>query len=87
MKNNIEVPVRLKYNIVMEIKIDKEWVKIEKGDVIGDGFEDGVVVNILVEDNEVEFGVWDGKEGWSLKLDDVKKVNGEFVRKSEVGDV
>ena len=58
----VEVPEELKYNIVMEIKIDKEWVKIEKGDVIGDGFEDGVVVNILVEDNEVEFGVWDGKE-------------------------
>jgi len=71
----------------MEIKIDKEWVKIEKGDVIGDGFEDGIVVSILVEDGEIEFGVSDMKEGWSLKLDDVKKVNGEWIRKSEVGDV
>ena len=85
--NKFAVPVELKYNIVMEIKIDKEWVKIEKGDVIGDGFEEGVVVNILVEDNEVEFGVWDGKEGWSLNLRDLKKVNGDWVRKSEEGDV
>ena len=64
----------------MEIKDKKgSWIKIDKGDVIGDGFEDGVVVSILVEDNEVEFGVYDGKEGWSLKLDDVKSVNGDKV--------
>ena len=71
----------------MEIKIDNEWVKIEKGDLISDGFEEGIVVSILLEDNEVEFGVFDGKEGWSLKECDVKKVNGDWIRKSEVGDV
>ena len=71
----------------MEIKINGDWVKIEKGDLIGDGFEEGVVVSILLEDNEVEFGVFDGKEGWSLKECDVKKVNGEWVRESVEGDV
>ena len=65
----------------MEIKIGKEWVKIEKGDLISDGFEEGIVVSILLEDNEVEFGMFDGKEGWSLKECDVKKVNGEWIRK------
>jgi hypothetical protein len=71
----------------MEIKIDNDWVKLEKGDVIGDESEEGIGVCILVEDGEIEFGVSDMKEGWSLKLDDVKKVNGEWIRKSEEGDV
>ena len=66
----------------MEIKDKKSgnWVKIEKGDMIGDGCEEGIVVCILVEDNEIEFGVSDVKEGWSLKLGDVKKVNGAEVK-------
>ena len=61
----------------MEIK-DKngEWVKIDKGDLIGDGFEEGVCVNILMDGGDVEFGVYDGKEGWSIHLRDVKNVNG-----------
>ena len=63
----------------MEIKINGDWVKIEKGDLIGDGFEEGVVVSILLEDNEVEFGVFDGKEGWSINRRDVKNVNGDNV--------
>ena len=64
----------------MEIKNKNgEWVKIEKGDMIGDGCEEGIVVCILVEDNEIEFGVFDGKEGWSLNLKDVKEVNGDKV--------
>ena len=64
----------------MEIK-DKNgnWVKIEKGDVVGDGFEDGVVVNILVDGGDMEFGVYDGKEGWSIHLREVKSVNGKEV--------
>ena len=64
----------------MEIKDKKgSWIKIEKGDIIGDGYEDGSVVSILVENGEIEFGVYDGKEGWSLKLNDVKEVNGDKV--------
>ena len=42
----IDFPEELKYNIVMEIKIDNEWVSVEKGDWISDGFEDGSVVDI-----------------------------------------
>ena len=87
MKNNIEVPVRLKYNIVMEIKIDNEWVSVEKGDWISDGFEDGSVVNIWKDGGDVWFSVYDGKEGWDLNLRELKKVNGDWVRKSEEGDV
>ena len=68
------------YNYIMEIKDKKgSWIKIEKGDVIGDESEEGIVVCILVEDGEIEFGVSDMKEGWSLKLEDVKKVNGDKV--------
>ena len=64
----------------MEIKDKKgSWIKIEKGDIVGDGYEDGSVVSILVENGEIEFGVYDGKEGWSLKLNDVKEVNGDKV--------
>jgi len=64
----------------MEIK-DKngEWVKIEKGDIVGDGYEEGSVVNILVDGNEIEVGVYDGKEGWSMSLKEVREVNGEKV--------
>ena len=68
------------YNKIMEIKNKSgNWVKIEKGDVIGDESEEGIVVCILVEDGEIEFGVSDMKEGWSLKLNDVKIVNGDKV--------
>ena len=64
----------------MEIK-DKngEYVKIEKGDIVGDGYEEGSVVNILVDGNEIELGVYDGKEGWSMSLKEVREVNGDKV--------
>ena len=64
----------------MEIK-DKngEWVKIEKGDVIGDGFEDGIVISILLDGADLEFGVSDMKEGWTVKLRDIQNVNGNDV--------
>ena len=72
----------------MEIKnVNGEWVKVEKGDMIGDGFEEGVCVSILVDGGDIEFGVYDGKEGWDLNLRELKKVNGDWVRKSEEGDV
>ena len=65
----------------MEIK-DKngEWVKIEKGDVIGDGFEDGIVISILFDGADLEFGVSDMKEGWTVKLRDIQNVNGNDVK-------
>jgi hypothetical protein len=64
----------------MEIKDKKgSWIKIEKGDLIGDGFEEGMVVDIRFEDKEVWFGVSDIKEGWSMSLKEVNFVNGDKV--------
>jgi hypothetical protein len=64
----------------MEIKDKKgEWVKIEKGDMIGDGYEEGIVVDIRFEDKEIMFGVSDLKEGWSMSLKEVNFVNGDKV--------
>jgi hypothetical protein len=71
----------------MEIKIDNEWVSVEKGDWISDGFEDGSVVSIREDGGDIWFGVYDGKEGWDMHLREVKKVNGDWVRKKEEGDV
>ena len=65
----VEVPLNSLYNIVMEIKIDK-------GDLISDGFEDGSVVDIRKDGGDLWFEVYDGKEGWSMHLREVKKVNG-----------
>tara|TARA_R110002051_G_scaffold315660_1_gene394325 strand:+ start:559 stop:762 length:204 start_codon:yes stop_codon:yes gene_type:complete len=64
----------------MEIK-DKngEYVKIEKGDIVGDGYEEGSVVSILVDNGVIELGVYDGKEGWSLSLKEIREVNGDKV--------
>tara|TARA_Y100000310_G_scaffold21139_1_gene20450 strand:+ start:38 stop:232 length:195 start_codon:yes stop_codon:yes gene_type:complete len=62
-------------------------IKIEKGDLVSDGFEDGVVVNIREDGGDVWYDVYDGKEGWSLHLRDVVKVNDEFVKDSIEGDV
>ena len=81
MRNiSLEVPEEFNYNYIMEIK-DKngEWVKIEKGDVIGDGFEDGIVISILLDGADLEFGVSDMKEGWTVKLRDIQNVNGNDV--------
>ena len=54
-------------------------IKIDKGDLISDGFEEGICVSVLKDGGDIEFGVWDGKEGWSINLREVKKVNGEDV--------
>ena len=76
----VEVPLNSLYNIVMEIK-DKNgnWIKFEKGDVIGDGFEEGMCVNIRKDEGDVWFDVYDMKEGWSINLREVKSVNGDKV--------
>ena len=64
----------------MEIKNKNgEWVKIEKGDVLSDGFEEGMVVDIRMDGGDMWFGVSDMKEGWSMHLRDVKSVNGDKV--------
>ena len=68
------------YNKIMEIKLKNgEWVKIEKGDWIGDGYEDGSVVNIWKDGGDMWFSVYDGKEGWDLNLRELKEVNGDKV--------
>ena len=73
----LEVPEEFNYNNIMEIK-DKSgsWVKIEKGDVISDGFEEGIVIDIRMDGSDLEFGVSDLKEGWTIHLRDVQNVNG-----------
>jgi hypothetical protein len=64
----------------MEIRDNNgEYVKIEKGDIVGDGYEEGSVVSILVDNGEIELGVYDGKEGWSMSLKEVNFVNGSKV--------
>ena len=61
----------------MEIKDSNgKWFKIEKGDVISDGFEDGIVVSILMDGGDLSFGVSDMKEGWSIHLRELKSING-----------
>lgn len=51
--------------------------KIEKGDLVGDGFEDGIVVDIVVDGGDVWYGVFDGKEAWKWNRRDIKEVNGK----------
>ena len=76
----VEVPGNSLYNIVMEIKNkNDEWVSIDKGDLISDGFEEGVCVSVLVDGGDIVFGVYDGKEGWSVNLREVDSVNGDKV--------
>jgi hypothetical protein len=53
-------------------KIDK----IEKGDLVSDGFEDGVVIDIVEDGGDVWYGVYDGKEAWKWHLREIKEVNG-----------
>ena len=66
----VDVPRNSLYNIVMEIKIDK-------GDLISDGFEEGMVCGIRKDGGDMWYDVWDGKEGWSMNLREIVKVNGE----------
>ena len=66
----VEVPLKRIQNIVMEIKIDK-------GDLISDGFEEGMVCGIRKDGGDMWYDVWDGKEGWSMNLREIVKVNGE----------
>ena len=78
--NKLEVPRIRYYNNIMIIKI-------EKGDLISDGYEDGVVVDIEMDGGDKWICVWDGKEAWKIHERDVVKVNDEFVKDSIEGDV
>jgi len=52
-------------------------IKIEKGDLISDGFEDGVVVDIEMDGGDKWICVFDGKEAWKMHERDIKEVNGK----------
>ena len=39
----------------------------------------GVCVSVLVDGGDISFGVYDGKEGWSVNLREVDSVNGDKV--------
>ncbi len=45
------------------------------GDVISDGFEEGMVHSIRRDGGDVWYDVWDGKEGWSIHEREVKLIN------------
>jgi hypothetical protein len=51
--------------------------KIEKGDLVGDGFEDGIVIDIREDGGDVWYGVFDGKEDWEWHRREIKEVNGK----------
>ena len=64
----LEVPRIWIYNYIMlnEIVI---------GDVVSDGFEEGMVHSIRRDGGDVWYDVWDGKEGWSIHEREVKLIN------------
>ncbi len=61
-----------KSDIIKEMKVEGQ--KLEKGDWIvveGDNWEEnGMVVDI----DDEEINMFDGKEGWTVKRDEIKKV-------------
>ncbi len=65
-----------KSDIIKEMKVEGQ--KLEKGDWIvveGDNWEeDGMVVDI----DDEEINMFDGKEGWTVKRDEIKKVYFRF---------
>ena len=49
--------------------------KIVIGDIISDGFEEGMVHSIRFDKGDKWYEVYDGKEGWSMNEKDVKLIN------------
>jgi hypothetical protein len=49
--------------------------KIVIGDIVSDGFEEGMVHSIRVDKGDKWYDVWDGKEGWSIHEREVKLIN------------
>jgi len=50
--------------------------EIVVGDIITDGFEEGMVHSIRHDKGDVWYDVWDGKEGWSIHSREAKLVSG-----------
>ena len=48
--------------------------EIRKGDLISDGFEDGMVVDVEMDGGDKWYCVWDGKEAWKMHERDAKLV-------------
>ena len=49
--------------------------KIVIGDIVSDGFEEGMVHTIRRDGGDVWYDVYDGKEGWSIHEREVKLIN------------
>jgi len=80
LKISLEVPPIRIYTSCMEIKdVKGNWYSVDKGDLIDNGCEEGICVGIYLDGNELEFGVSDGKEGWSVLVEEIVKVNGEKI--------
>ena len=76
-----------------EMILDKNGLSIDVGNIVKfkgkeyvvNGWDCGDVEIIELgklevrEGNEIELGVYDGKEGWSMSLKEVREVNGEKV--------
>ena len=67
MTEELEVPQKSLYNNCMmnEIKIGSE---------VTDGFEDGIVVDMIIDEGIDKACVWDGKEAWTIEMDKIKLV-------------
>ena len=67
-KRKLEVPQKSLYNNIM-------LNEIIVGDIISDGFEEGMVHTIRRDGGDVWYDVYDGKEGWSIHAREVKLIN------------
>ena len=63
----VEVPLISLYNNCMmnEIKIGSE---------VTDGFEDGIVVDMIIDEGIDKVCVWDGKEAWTIEMNKIKLI-------------
>jgi hypothetical protein len=62
--------------------VNESIMKIEKGDLISNGFEDGIVVDIREDGGDVWYGArgfpsWPVAETWEWHRREIKKVNGK----------
>ena len=45
------------------------------GDVVSDGFEEGMVIDVEMDGGDKWYCVWDGKEAWKMHSREVKLIN------------
>ena len=64
----LEVPQIRYYNNCM-------MNEIVKGDIISDGFEEGMVIGEEYDKGDKWWLVWDGKEAWKMHSREVKLIN------------